>query len=177
MANGHPIRTLLGAVAFAGISCTSQVWADGMHEMQMDGHDMAMQSGSAPAMAQTEADTRLVVDFPPAFKSQELANMRNHLETLQQITHYLAAGNFQAAADIANQHLTRGSMSEDNRHQAMHYMPKEMVDMGAAMHRAAGQFAIVAQDAAVSGDMASALGALAEVQNRCVACHSTYRMK
>ena len=135
-----------------------------------------MQPSAGMAMAPA-ADKRLVVNFPPAFKRQELSNMRSHLESLQLITRSLAVGDYQAAADIADRRLTRGGMSQHDRHDAARYMPQQMLAMGAAMHRAAGHFAIVAQDAAVSGDMASTLKALAEVENRCVACHRAYRMK
>lgn len=165
MAVRRHIRFLLGILAVTGIAATSPAMAETAHPMMME-------AGHMPA-----ADTRQVVDFPPMFKQQELTNMRHHLESLQLITRYLAEGNFQAASDTAEQRLTRGAMSEHDRHQAAHYMPKAMLSMGAAMHRAAGHFAMVAQDAGVSGDMKAALSALAEVQERCVACHLSYRMK
>jgi len=129
-------------------------------------------AGAAPA-----ADTRTLVHFPEAFQHEELANMRDHLEALQQITRYLADGDFQAASDTASARLTRSGMTAHGRHQAALHMPKPMLAMGQAMHRAAGHFATVAQDAAVTGDMSSALHALAALQARCIACHSAYRMR
>lgn len=151
--------------AVLGLACASSAMAETAGRMTMGTVD-------APPV-----DTRQVVDFPPQFKRQELAHMRSHLESLQLITRYLAEGNFQAASDTAEQRLTRNGMSAHDRHQAAHYMPKPMLAMGAAMHRAAGHFAVVAQDAAVSGDMQAALRALAQVQERCVACHRRYRMQ
>jgi cytochrome c556 len=44
------------------------------------------------------------------------------------------------------------------------------------MHRAASRFAMTAQAAAVDGDLARALGGLAEVTQQCVACHADYRL-
>ncbi|MGA7801186.1 MAG: hypothetical protein WCC36_10285 [Gammaproteobacteria bacterium] len=175
MASRYPIRMLLGIVAV--MSGAGASLAGGTPSMTMDTHDMTGHPPVGQGASSSVVDNRLVVDFPPAFKRQELAHMRDHLESLQLITHYLAEDDYQAASDVANRRLTRGGMSAHDRHQAAHYMPGKMLAMGAAMHRAAGHFAIVAQDAAVSGDMASTLRALAEVQNRCIACHRTYRMK
>jgi cytochrome c556 len=44
------------------------------------------------------------------------------------------------------------------------------------MHHAASRFAVTAQEAAVTGDLARALGGLAEVTQQCVACHAAYRL-
>ncbi len=177
MAHRSAIRTVLGAavvVAFAGLSAFAIAQAE---TMSMGDHDMTMPAAAAMTMPPPAADNRLVVDFPPAFKRQELSHMRSHLESLQLITQSLAVGNYQAASDIADRRLTRGGMSQHDRHDAARYMPKKMLAMGAAMHRAAGHFAIVAQDAAVTNDMAATLKALAEVEQRCVACHASYRMR
>ena len=50
-------------------------------------------------------------------------------------------------------------------------------EVGSAMHRAASRFAIDAQNAAVTGDLKPALGALSEVINGCVGCHAGYRLR
>ena len=52
-----------------------------------------------------------------------------------------------------------------------------MQDVGTAMHRSASRFGVTARDAAVTGDVRPALGALSEVMGACVACHSGYRLK
>ena len=56
------------------------------------------------------------------------------------------------------------------------FMPEPMRTLGTAMHRAASRFAIKAKDAAVEGGLAEAFGALSEVMQQCVACHSGYRV-
>ena len=174
---GHPLRGLLGTVAIACNTGGPLPLAAGTAPTATDRHDMPARATAGHDTAQLGPDTRRVVTFSPQFKRQELANMRNHLESLQLITRYLAADNYQAASDVASQRLTRNGMSAHDRHQSARYMPEEMLAMGAAMHREAGHFATVAQDAAVSGDMAATLRALAKVEARCVACHSTYRMR
>lgn len=176
MVKHHPIRVVLAASLITALAAATAMAADDA-AMPMHHHDMNMTGAPVHAEVPAGPDTRLVVDFPPEFKRQELANMRSHLEALQLITQHLADGNLQAAADVANDRLTRSGMSAHDRHQAHQYMPKAMLEMGASMHRAAGHFAQVAQDAAVSGDTSAALRALAEVESRCVACHRTYRMK
>ncbi len=153
-------------VAPAAVSADETSMPQGMASMA--GHE-----GIPPAAT----DGRTVVHFPPAFKQQELSNMRSHLEALQQITAALAKGDFQAASNVAAARLTRGGMSQHDRHQAAQYMPPKMLQMGRAMHHAAGHFAQVAQDADVTGDLSAALKALAAVEARCTACHASYRME
>ena len=57
------------------------------------------------------------------------------------------------------------------------FMPPGMQSAGTAMHRAASQFAIVAKDASVTGDLQGSLAALAKVSQTCVACHAAYRIQ
>ena len=54
---------------------------------------------------------------------------------------------------------------------------KAMQDAGSAMHRSASQFAVVAKDASVTGDWKAAVGALARVNQTCVACHAGFRLE
>ena len=61
-------------------------------------------------------------------------------------------------------------------HENVNYMPAAMAQMGAAMHRAASQFALVAQDASATGDLKKPLAALAKLSGTCVACHAAYRL-
>ena len=54
-------------------------------------------------------------------------------------------------------------------------MPKAMQDIGTEMHKAASRIAVVAQEAAVDGNLKKAVTALAKVTGQCVACHAAYR--
>ena len=56
-------------------------------------------------------------------------------------------------------------------------MPQDMQATGTAMHHAASRFALVAQEVAVTRDLAQPLKALSEVTAQCVACHAAYRLK
>jgi len=126
-----------------------------------------------PTFAQ---DTRTKVDFPPMMQEHMMANMRDHLLALQTITQQLSTQQFEAAADTAEQRLGMSSM---DKHGAAHMgklMPKEMAMIGTDMHHAASRFALVARDAEVDGGLEKAFGALSEVMQQCVACHSSYKV-
>jgi cytochrome c556 len=51
-----------------------------------------------------------------------------------------------------------------------------MQDAGTAMHRSASQFATIAKDASVTGDLRPVLAAMARINQTCVACHAGYRL-
>jgi len=131
-------------------------------------HDMA---------AHGTPDTRQLVKFPPALLEQTLANMRDHLQTLQEIQLQLGLGHPDVAAGIAEKRLGLSSLQLHGAAHVAKYMPQGMQDAGTAMHRAASRFAIAAQDAGVTGELKPALAALAEMTAQCVGCHAGYRLK
>jgi hypothetical protein len=123
------------------------------------------------------ADGRVPVKFPAMLKEHTLANMRDHLLTLSQIQGYLAARDFDRAADLAEKRLGMSSLSLHGAHDVAPYMPKGMQDAGTAMHHAASRFAVATQEAAIDHDVPRALGALNKVTQACVACHAGYRLE
>jgi hypothetical protein len=122
-------------------------------------------------------DTRILVSFPPELIEHTLTNMRDHLFALQEISEGLAKGEHDKAAKIAEERLGMTSLKLHGAHEVSKYMPQGMQDAGSGMHRAASRFAIEAQNAAVTGDLKPALGALGEVMSGCVGCHAGYRLK
>ncbi len=127
----------------------------------------------ASAMTMNSVDTRKLVPLPPMMQQHMLANMRDHLFTIEEIQRDLADGHFDAAGQIAEQHLGMSSLkSHDASHMAP-YMPKAMQIIGDEMHRRASRFAIIAPE----GNFPKALAALADVTSQCVACHETYRLR
>lgn len=122
-------------------------------------------------------DTRQAVSFPHKLKEDTLANMRDHLLAIQEITTQLADRQFDAAADVAETRLGMTSLQRHGAHEVAQYMPPEMRQIGHGMHQAASRFARIAKDAGVSGDTSAALRALAEVQSSCIACHAGYKLK
>lgn len=180
-----------GALAFLASVAMAQN-AGPMDHGAMSGHDAmshdtmshdAMSHGAMPGHAASEAhgapvdDTRVLVAFPPALAANTLANMRDHVQAIQEINAALAAGDNGAAAKIAETRLGMSALERHDAHEAARYMPPDMQQAGTAMHRAASRFAIEAQNAAVTGDLKPALGALATVMEACVACHAGFRLK
>ena len=130
-----------------------------------------------PVTLAAEEDSRVAVGLPAMMQTHMLGNMRDHLAAIQEIQERLAAGEYDAAGEIAE---TRLGMSSLARHGASHmagFMPKGMQQAGTAMHQSASRFAVVAQEAAVTRDLPRALGALGQVTAQCVACHAAYRLK
>src|SRR4051812_19524720 len=79
---------------------------------------------------ETADDARQLVAFPEPMRVHTLANMRDHLATLQQINAALSRSDFDAAAMMAE---TRLGMTSLALHDASHlaaYMPKPMQEMG-----------------------------------------------
>lgn len=136
-------------------------------------HDQHMHN----AGHQAATDTRTLVQYPETLRTHTLANMRDHLLSLQEIQAALASEQFDKAGEIAEQRLGMTSLKLHGAHEVAQYMPKTMQDMGTQMHRAASRFAVVANDAAVSGDVKPALAALSKVTQSCVACHASFRLQ
>ena len=156
------VSKLVPLAAFFLAACAS---TSAMHE------HMAMAEGSAAS-----ADTRELVKFPEPMRLHTIANMRDHLLSLQKIDVALSKGDFDTASRVAEQRL---GMSSLEMHGAAHlapFMPKGMQEIGTEMHHAASRFAIAADNASVSNDVRPALAALGDVMSQCVACHAAYRL-
>ena len=158
------MRIVVGMIAavLAGGSATLAV-AQHQH-----GHDM-----TAPGAP----DARQLVKFPPVLIEHTLANMRDHLQTLQEMQAQLGIGHPDVAARIAEARLGLSSLELHGAAEVARYMPQGMQDAGTAMHRAASRFAITAQDAAVTGELKPVFAALADITAQCVGCHAGYRLK
>lgn len=143
------------------------VWAD---PSQHAGHHPGMHPAQPPAQ-------RVAVSFPPALRAETLANMRDHLRAIQEITAYLADKRFDAAADVAESRLGLSSLQGHGAHAVAQYMPEAMRQIGHGMHQAASRFALTAQESGATGDVAPALRALAQMQDSCIACHAGFELK
>ncbi|HIJ62176.1 MAG TPA: cytochrome c [Rhodospirillaceae bacterium] len=137
-------------------------------------------------------DDRKLVMFPPEMITQQLKNMRDHMEALDGILRALAADDYAGAAAIANTRLgldspsavgckplpqgaprpAKGSMEE----MMGLYMPEDMRALGVAMHSAASDFATAALEAKGKADPKIAYQALSQVTAHCTACHAAFRV-
>jgi hypothetical protein len=150
------------ALALALSSCTSTGPAHEHH---------------AAAASPSNDDARQAVRFPAMLREHTLANMRDHLATLQRLQEALASGRYDEAAELSERRLGMSSLPLHGAHDVAPYMPQPMQQMGTAMHKAASRFALEAQDAAATGDVKPALAALSRLTSQCVACHAAYRLE
>lgn len=161
------MRRNTAIAAIAALPFLATGWAFAQHQ----GH------GAHQPADKASADTRELVKFPQELTEHTLANMRDHLLALQEINDALSKGDNSKAAKIAEERLGMTSLKSHGAHEVAKYMPQGMQDAGTSMHRAASRFAIEAQNAAVTGDLKPAFGALGEVMSGCVGCHAGYRLK
>jgi hypothetical protein len=162
------IAALAAAVVAAGGSA--------VRAQQLHGHDRHALAPAAAAGPAAE-DARQLVHYPDALRLHTLANMRDHLQVLQQIQAALAAEAYDRAAQVAEQRLGMDSLTLHGAHEVARYMPEGMQAIGSGMHRAASRFALSASNAGVTGDVRPALAVLAELTGQCVACHAGYRLQ
>lgn len=120
-------------------------------------------------------DARQLVNMPDPMRQHMLSNMRDHLLAMTEIQRALGSGDFQRAADIAEQRIGLSSLATHGASHMAPFMPKTMQDIGTRMHKAASQFSLVAQETGADGSVARAVGALSKVTEQCVACHAAYR--
>jgi len=161
------MRFLLPLAALAiALPCSAQQHDPAMHQQHM-----------AEASAPTTKDQRQLVKFPSEMREHTLSNMRDHLVALQEIQAALGKADYDRAADVAEKRLGMSSLGLHGAHESSKFMPQGMQDAGTAMHRGASRFAVMARDAAVTGDVKPAIGSLSDVMGACVACHSGYRLQ
>lgn len=121
------------------------------------------------------SDSRQLVELPAPMVQHMLSNMRDHLLAITEIQRALGEGDFQRAGDVAEQRIGLSSLESHGASHMAPFMPKAMQDIGTQMHRAASQFALVAQETGADGNAARAIGALSRVTEQCVACHAAFR--
>jgi len=128
------------------------------------------------APQQGNGDPRQKVELPPPMRAHMMANMRDHLQAIEEITRLLSKRHYEAAGDVAEQRLGMSAMGAHGAGHMGKFMPEGMRSIGQAMHRSASRFAVAAQDAAVDDDLAGAFAGLSLVMQQCVACHEGFRV-
>lgn len=119
------------------------------------------------------ADDRQMVELPEMMQAHMLGNMRDHLETLDKLLAQLAAGELDAAAELAEANLGMSSLGKHGAEHLATFMPAGMRSIGTEMHHAASRFALVAEE----GEPLAAYRALGGITAACVACHTAYRIR
>jgi hypothetical protein len=124
-------------------------------------------------MSSAHSDSRQLVELPEMMQQHMMSNMRNHLETINQIQIYLGSDEMDMAAELAEQRLGMSSLDLHGASRMAKFMPEGMRAAGTNMHKAASRFALTAEE----GDLLGAYKKLAELTSTCVSCHSGYRIR
>lgn len=124
-----------------------------------------------PLLAHAE-DKRELINMPKMMQQHMLANMRDHLVTLDKALLLLSQEKFDEAAELVEQRLGMSSLDDHGAAHMAHVMPKAMRAIGTEMHRAASRFALTAQEE----ELQPSLSALQAVTGQCVSCHRQYRI-
>lgn len=99
-------------------------------------------SASMPA-SHAQQDNRQLVELPAMMQEHMLANMRDHLATIDAVLAALAQGQAERAAELAEQHL---GMSSLGRHGAVHMASADAAaDAGDRNEHAPGSKSLCAQ--------------------------------
>ena len=118
-------------------------------------------------------DQRQMVKLPDMMVQHMLGNMRNHLESINEILINMSKGKLDEAGELAEFRLGMSSLETHGARHMAQFMPKKMQEIGTSMHHAASHFALKAQE----GDAAAAYSALTEVTSACVSCHAAFRIR
>lgn len=120
-----------------------------------------------------ESDQREMVEMPSMMQEHMLGNMRDHLVALHEILTALSQDDLDQAASVAEQRLGMSSLDNHGASHMAHFMPEGMAKTGTSMHRAASQFARIAEE----GDRVAAYDQLNQITATCIACHAGYRIR
>ncbi len=128
---------------------------------------------SLSAASLADEDTRIFVELPERMQQHMMANMRDHLETINRMLELMANEQLEAAGELAEQRLGMSSLAAHGAEHMGRFMPEGMRKAGMEMHRAASRFAVVAQE----GDLLSGYRALGGITGACVGCHGGFRVR
>jgi hypothetical protein len=127
----------------------------------------------ASAPLQAEDDKREFVHLPDRMQQHMMKNMRDHLQSINEILSSLDDGDLETAAKIAEQRLGMSSLELHGAAHMAEHMPEGMRQAGTRMHIAASRFALKIEE----GDLLPAYGLLSDITSACVACHAAYRIR
>lgn len=120
-----------------------------------------------------EKDARQFVKIPKMMEKHMMANMRDHLETINEILLHMGNNELDKAGEIAEKRLGMTSLKSHGAKHMAKFMPEGMQQAGTSMHKAASRFALKAEE----GEPLPAYKALQEITNSCVVCHAGYRIR
>lgn len=154
-------RTLLFAAAFGLLLSGSAIAVD---HNQM--HEMMMKKGGP------KPDERIELNIPAPMKTMQKGMMRQHMDTISEITSAIAVNDLNKASAVAKEKLGWNPDEEQrcNMVADMTGQP-DFIKFGKAVHMKADELA----DAAKAGNRDKALEHLSQLIKNCNACHEKFR--
>lgn len=119
-----------------------------------------------------EDDRRTVVKLSPQHRALVLAEMRQFLAGLQQISDALSRDDMEVVARVA--HTLGSPMTQHVPPDLKQALPEGFRMLGFSVH---SDFDQIALDAASLGDSKYTLLQLGKTLSKCVACHSAYQIR
>lgn len=126
------------------------------------------------------ADDRLLVEMPKMMQDHMLANMRDHLQAIEESMAALARGENTKAASIIESRLGMSALPHHGASHMAPLMPEGMRTFGTEMHRAASRFVLSVDEAEFEEkDKASQkiFQGFQDILKNCNACHEAYRIR
>ena len=148
-------------------------------QMMQHMHGMPGPGAQSPMSAEP-ADQRQLVALPGPMREEMLANMRDHLDTLNTIIGDIADAKFEEASKLLEERLGMSSLPLHHAAEMAPFFPKPMQDAGTELHHAASRLAIALQDASVArtfDSMREVNARLHDVTSTCAGCHAAYRVQ
>jgi hypothetical protein len=122
--------------------------------------------------AAEETDSRTIVPLSPPHRAMVLAEMRQFLSGLEQLSVALSKDDMEAVARVA--HSLGSPMTHHVPADLKQALPEAFRKLGFSVH---ADFDQIALDAESLGDGKHTLSQLGETLSKCVSCHNAYQIR
>jgi len=151
-------KSIVIAIVFGTLS----VYSANMSRDMISTHSMMQQH------AVNFSDKRVSLGLPQFAKNRQLANMREHLEAINDIVKLIALGKFNKASNIANKKL---GLTDAMLKECKKFDREDFKSLGFAFHKSANKLAKILK----KKDTKQSLVALSNTLGYCISCHATFR--
>jgi len=147
-------------ILLLAISISSPVYA---HDMMSEHEHSGMH-----AMMNHSSDSRISLGLNEQQKQHQLANMRSHLEAVQDILVLISEDKFEDASKVAHQKL---GLTPEMKKMCNMFSNQDFRNLGLNFHKSADKLG----DVLTQGNLKNSLKALHTTMNACIKCHATFR--
>jgi cytochrome c556 len=134
---------------------------------EMPMHHAMMHGGTADKGAEP-GDQRISLGLPPAMRHNQLAMMRDHLKSVDEIIALIGEEKFDAAAKVAHERL---GLTPEMQKMCSMFGNDRFRELGLNFHKSADHLGEVLKQ----HDTNASLDALHNTMQYCITCHQTFR--